>query len=297
METSEGNVRILKLPYSLLDFKRKEWNQENKWLTYDELYKKGFQKENLGYVLNRDKIVVIDLDQCIINAKASNFAKKVMSLFQGTYMEISQSGKGVHIFLKGIIPTNMNIQWLGIEMYQENRYMALTGNMESGKYFIPSNQLLEREREVKRLYEECIIKNQSRFQKKSEKIKRRIDTNSIAKDMPNNETVLKTMDKTNRLASLLLRGSSYTGDSSRDDFIFLLLLKNYTHSNAKRMEELFLLTPLSRLGTGEKRKNDVQYMEYLRKTIQKVMLIDGYQPFYWRQHHEYMQRIESNDKN
>ena len=101
------------------------------------------------------------------------------------------------------------------------------------------------------------------------------------------------MDRTNSIASNLIDGNSYTGDPSRDDFIFLLLAKNYTHGDPRLMEELFLMTSLNRLGTGEKRKNDRKYMEYLHKTIDKVLGLDGYRPFDWTPHNEYKQRTKA----
>ena len=51
--------------------------------------------------------------------------------FNGTYVEISQSGMGIHIFAKGEIEKNFNNQLEKVEMYQENRCIAMTGNIRS----------------------------------------------------------------------------------------------------------------------------------------------------------------------
>ncbi len=39
------------------------------------------------------------------------------------------------------------------------------------------------------------------------------------------------MERTNNKASRLISGDSLTGDHSRDDFIFLVLARNYTGGN------------------------------------------------------------------
>ena len=100
------------------------------------------------------------------------------------------------------------------------------------------------------------------------------------------------MERTNYLASNLIKGNFHTCYPSRDDFIFLLLAKNYTHGDSRLMEELFLMTSLNRLGTGEKRNSDTKYIEYLHKTIDKVLGFDGYIPFDWTPHNEYKRRIK-----
>lgn len=53
----------------------------------------------------------------------------------------TQSGKGIHIFVKGTIPKNLNLSSQGIEMYKNNRYIAVTGNIGDGSYFLRSNKL------------------------------------------------------------------------------------------------------------------------------------------------------------
>ena len=116
---------------------------------------------------------------------------------------------------------------------------------------------------------------------------------SALNKVPDINIILDTMDRTNIIASNLIKGDSYTGDPSRDDFIFLLLAKNYTHEDPRLMEELFLMTSLNRLGTGKKRKNDIKYMEYLHRTIDKVLDLDGYKPFDWTPHNEYKKRAKA----
>ncbi|MGO1580126.1 MAG: hypothetical protein ACTHWZ_01775 [Peptoniphilaceae bacterium] len=305
-KNKHGNTKWTKIPYSIKDNSSFNWNNPNKWESYNTAKKYTDEFDGLGYVLvEKDNIVAIDLDNCIENRKLNSFAKKIIEIFSGTYMELSQSEKGIHIFLKGSISKNLNLQNLGIEMYKDNRYIALTGDLGADKYFEPSNILLNKDKEIKDLYNYCIEEDRKRFKKKHEINTERIIEKSLSKELnstvnisslnkvPDVNTILDTMDRTNPIASNLIEGNSYTGDPSRDDFIFLLLAKNYSHGNPSLMEELFLKTSLNRLGTGQKRKSDTKYIEYLHKTIDKVLGLNGYRPFDWTSHNEYKQRIKS----
>lgn len=304
-----GNIKWSKIPYSIKDNSSFNWNNSNNWESYDTAknYIDGY--DGLGYVLvEKDNIVAIDLDNCIESGKLSIFTERIVEIFNGTYMELSQSGKGIHIFVKGSISKNINLQNLGIEIYKNNRYIALTGSTGSNKYFNSSNILLNRDKELKQLYNYCISEDKKRFKEKYEiNTGERIAESALEKvsppvnissmnQVPDINTILDTMKRTNFIASNLINGNSYTGNPSRDDFVFLLLTKNYTHRDPRLMEELFLITNLNRIGTGEKRRTNTKYMEYLRKTIDKVIILDGYRPFDWTKHNEYKQRIKYYEK-
>ncbi|MGO1580106.1 MAG: hypothetical protein ACTHWZ_01675 [Peptoniphilaceae bacterium] len=287
----EGNTIVTKIPFSLLDFKSNAWNQNDKWLNYKEICEKGYQNRNLGYVLTKtDNITAIDLDDCFIDGKLKTFAERIVNYFQGSYMEYSQSGQGIHIFVEGNFPQNINLQTIGIEVYGWDRYIALTGDIGDGKHFKVSNTLYSKQNELNGLWEEL-----KGFVINTERQSLRKDLSSTVsitaqRNVPSAKEILSTMERTNERAGNLIQGNSLTGDPSRDDFTFLLLARNYTNKDANLMEEIFLMTSLNRMGTGEKRKNDMKYLEYLRNTINKVLNIPGFYPFDWTSFHKYHQR-------
>ena len=89
----EFNGKVSKLPFSLIDGKANDWNHPERWITFNEAKTKN---KPLGFVLvEEDKIICIDLDQAIQDGKLTPMAKKVVENFAGTYMELSQSGKGI----------------------------------------------------------------------------------------------------------------------------------------------------------------------------------------------------------
>lgn len=79
-------------------------------------------------------------------------AQSIVENFKGSYMELSQSGKGIHVFCKGKLLDNLIKPSEGIEIYKSNRYIALTGDVGDGSYFPISNQLLDKQEELDKLY-------------------------------------------------------------------------------------------------------------------------------------------------
>ena len=92
----------------------------------------------LGFVFNDNGIVGIDLDDAIVNGLLSPLAAEIYALC-GSYSEISKSGTGLHIFVKGDIPFKGKNNLSGLEMYKTARFFIMTGNMTGIKY-IATNQ-------------------------------------------------------------------------------------------------------------------------------------------------------------
>lgn len=82
----------------------------------------------LGYVLG-DGIGCIDLDHCIEDGELASWAAVVVAANPGTYVEVSMSGTGLHIFgLRSEGPGRKIRDGRNIEIYSQGRYIAVTGN-------------------------------------------------------------------------------------------------------------------------------------------------------------------------
>ena len=80
----------------------------------------------IGFVLNGDGIGVIDLDHCIDNGVVAPWAQEIIDANAGTFIEISISGTGIHIW--GLLesrPGRLVRDGRNIEVYTTGRYMAL----------------------------------------------------------------------------------------------------------------------------------------------------------------------------
>lgn len=143
-------------------------------------------------------------------------------------IEISQSGKGLHIFAKGEITDNFNNQIEKVEMYQNNRCIAMTGNSVAGTL----NNIIDKQKEIDKYYECFAPKKSIR-----EQIKAYQSDNDLLPDTP---TIIETMCKHNTKAKGLFEGTISSGNASKDDFLLLLLLNSYTHGNERYISKICL---------------------------------------------------------
>lgn len=89
----------------------------------------------VGYLFTpNDPFYFVDIDKCLQPDNTwSPIAMDIMGRLDGSAVEVSQSGRGLHIFGTGAVPTHAskNIP-LGIELYTEGRFVALTGTNAIG---------------------------------------------------------------------------------------------------------------------------------------------------------------------
>lgn len=93
------------------------------WTTYDEVD----HTRQRGFVLSEeDPFTVIDLDHCIgAQGQVKSETSKVLLYFQ-SYTEVSPSGTGFHIWVRGKIPHAIKREMF--EIYTVERYMTITEN-------------------------------------------------------------------------------------------------------------------------------------------------------------------------
>ena len=126
----KGKERILKLPVSPITFKSSDWNNKENWADFETAVNniEGSGSDGLSFVLSiDDPFLCIDLDNV-----SCDMREKFCRDFQDTYIETSQSGKGLHIFAKGEIADNFNNQIDKVEMYKNNRCIVMTENSVAG---------------------------------------------------------------------------------------------------------------------------------------------------------------------
>lgn len=121
-----GETRKTKIPIQAVGKKNAMSTEPKTWADFKTAVdNKG--ELGIGFVLPLDgSMTMIDLDHCIHEDKLTPFAKSIVERFYDTYMELSQSGTGIHIFVKGNVPTAVKTK--EIEIYSSKRYCAMTGN-------------------------------------------------------------------------------------------------------------------------------------------------------------------------
>lgn len=83
----------------------------------------------LGFVFNGDGIIGIDLDNAFEDGQLKDWAQAIVNVFADTYMELSPSGKGIHIIAKADLFSGRRFQVGdgGVEVYATGRYFTMTG--------------------------------------------------------------------------------------------------------------------------------------------------------------------------
>lgn len=87
----------------------------------------------LGFVLGAG-VGCIDLDHCFLDGELADWAQEIVDRAPSTYMEVSQSGEGLHIFGFLAEGPGRNIRRDGrnVEFYSVGRYIAVTGDRFAG---------------------------------------------------------------------------------------------------------------------------------------------------------------------
>ena len=112
-------------------------NPEN-WLTFEEAqswFNRGLCS-GIGLVLTNKapKLCCVDVDHCINpDGSLNDEAKAVIALCGNSWVEISQSGTGIHVwFIDNEFPGDRGRKKGNVEVYGFDRYIAMTGNHIAG---------------------------------------------------------------------------------------------------------------------------------------------------------------------
>lgn len=118
-----------KIPYQVNGYKASSTDSSN-WSSFDEAkltYSKG-GFSGIGFVFTKESgIVGIDID----NVDVNNLDFDIELLTMGSFSEISVSGQGLHIYVKGEKLEGMPSKKGNYECYDENRFFIVTGNQFS----------------------------------------------------------------------------------------------------------------------------------------------------------------------
>lgn len=126
------NNKKTKVPYNINGYKASVTNPQT-WNSFDEVVQavnNGFS--GIGFVLTEnDPYAFIDLDH---TEDQEEFAKQqtIYNNFIDTYAELSPSGKGLHIIMKGRLPQGRRRG--SVEIYSSQRFMTMTGNVYNSRH-------------------------------------------------------------------------------------------------------------------------------------------------------------------
>lgn len=120
-----------KIPMKATEPKAASSSDPTTWSSYDTALESvaDGNYEYLGFVFNDNHIVGIDIDigfedelNIILNEMTYDIITKCHS-----YTELSKSGRGFHIFVKGDLPFSGKNNRKGLEIYKDSRFFVMTG--------------------------------------------------------------------------------------------------------------------------------------------------------------------------
>lgn len=126
------NNRWTKIPYDPKSGKRASTISPATWATFDEALAACYEDgsyDGIGFVLTlKDEFIAVDLDKChdantyTIEPWAQDIIDELDS-----YTEISPSGTGIRILLRGKLPSDCHRKG-NIEVYEDARFVTITGH-------------------------------------------------------------------------------------------------------------------------------------------------------------------------
>lgn len=123
-ERSQRGSRITKRPVAVSGRAGSSTNADT-WSDY-ETAKASTVGHGVGFALG-DGIGCVDLDDALVDGQVTDWAQEILDQTPSTFIEVSQSGNGLHIF--GLLPERSGRNTgHGVEVYSAGRFIAMTGD-------------------------------------------------------------------------------------------------------------------------------------------------------------------------
>ena len=136
MEPDKRTGRATKVPYNPATGYKASSSDPQTWGTLAQALDgmARFMFTGMGFVFTEEiGYVGIDIDGCLDDSGQPNkVTAAILAKVPPTYIEITPSGRGLHIFLRGALSKGgMKSAKNGVEMYAKARYFTMTGNKYS----------------------------------------------------------------------------------------------------------------------------------------------------------------------
>ena len=255
-----GETKKTKIPINPRTYGNAMSNNPETWSSFGYTKTKFISPkvDGIGFMLPLDgSMTMIDLDHCVDDdGNLNNFARSIMNRFKDTYMELSQSGKGVHIFCFGGVPNAVKTN--AIEIYSKTRFCAMTGNC------INKQEVMNYDRELQKLFDE--------YGKKVEQPKpviQSVTDMSVAEIME----VIRKSQNADKFNSYF---NGYTEKNSENTLGLASMLAFYCGNDRNKIKEIMNLSGLRR-EKFDRRTNGRTWLDLvIDKAIQSTREV--YQP-------------------
>jgi hypothetical protein len=249
------------------------------WLTFErasQLVQSWGEPFGVGFVFTEnDPFWFLDIDDCLLQGGWAPHALQLCQLLAGCAVEVSGSGKGLHLFGTGKPPAHTcKNSSLNIEFYHTARFAALTGVNAAGDLtrdfsaVLPSlvttyfpadpSQLTETEWTTEPVAEWNGITDDQ------ELIRRAMGSRTVASAFGNKASFADLWLADERVLGRIYPDPARAFDNSAADGALAQHLAFWTGNNCERIERLMYMSKLAREKWD---RADGQYGTYLRRTI------------------------------
>ena len=235
--------KLTKIPYSPHTSVRASSTDPETWAEYAEAVKayKEHGYGGIGFVFTpEDDLCGIDLDGCLDpeTGEIERWAQEIIDELD-SYSEISPSGTGVHVLIRGKLPPGRNRKG-GFEAYDRRRYFTVTG-----KHLADTPQSIEsRQEQLERVVERVFGSSAAESENGHSTISSAAKRNGLTDE----ELVQKASSAANgeRFARLWAGDESGYGSHSEADLALCGMLAFWSGGDPLRMDRLFRASGLYR---------------------------------------------------
>jgi len=237
-QNKDNPARMDKIPVNAVTKGLAQSNNPETWcslgIAIDYAVKNNLN--GIGFMLS-PPFVGIDIDHCVDEqGNLIGIAEEVLGLMP-TYAEISPSGTGIHIFCKGSLPPKgRKNSPLGLEIYNEGRFLTFTGNLLPGHHPI----ITDCDKQIQEIHAKYL------FKPDAPKVTR-VNTDSTT--LAESEVIRRAAESKNGAKFLDLFNGSWQGyhsSQSEADLAFCNSLAFWTGADGQAMDSLFRQSALYR---------------------------------------------------
>lgn len=241
-------------------------NDPSKFVDFDTAVAavKRLGLDGIGFVL-ADGWVAIDLDGCITDGVMNDLATEVCALFDGTFIERSPSGTGIHVFVRGEKTTTRSRDVkLGIECYEGYNFMTVTGDSIDPPAFDEAYDL-DRQDDLDAFCDRYLPEEKGTTQSLM---------TAVVETVEDSRTPQEWLERglaADGVFRSLWEGERPNGDESGDDFALVGKLAYWLSGDRAAITEAFMRSPHTKT-KGEKHKVKVmERTDYLDRTLDRVI--------------------------
>ena len=243
--SEERECKPTKIPYSPLTGQRASSTASETWAGYQEAVKACKEQGygGIGFVFtSEDDLCGVDLDGCLDpeTGEIEGWAREIIEEL-GSYTEVSPSGTGVHVLVRGTLPAGRNRKGR-FEAYDRGRYFTVTGRHLAGTPRSIEARQEQLESVTRRVFANCAATRTNGHGEPTAVLE------AVGSGLSDEEVVRKASSASNgeRFARLWAGDTSDYGSRSEADLALCSMLAFWTGGDDARMDSLFRRSGLYR---------------------------------------------------